>query len=344
MRLAPALLALSSLAGCPSDEPAHVSGTPDAPVSSGRPDAPPSGTGMYCVYTQEDFYSCVGRDPWQERSTECFEMLAGDDCPPAPVPGGVVGDCTSSHATFDGTQHAGTSCSQVFQAIEEERCRRAGEGACRREDCTDGQDNDGNGLADCEEPFCLAMDSGAPDYARLCPRPESSAVACISVYDDDGDGRYNCSDPDCAWACENVEGVDDATCGDGIDNDGNGLTDCEEPLCSDPRRALRLPCVIPHEGPGVTCLDGGDNDGDGLIDCLDPDCRELCDTYEGVDSATCRDGIDNDGDGLVDCDQLECQFNPGAWNCARPEICDDGFDNDKNGRTDGEDAACGGEG
>jgi hypothetical protein len=113
--------------------------------------------------------------------------------------------------------------------------------------CSDGIDNDCDGLVDAAEPGCAA-----------------SQEICDNGVDDNGDGLIDCAEPQCegfsGGACitgqpgiceagtfvcqsgdqvcnQNQPGVTEgpfgnATCGDGLDNDCDGLTDTEEPDCA----------------------------------------------------------------------------------------------------------------
>ena len=187
--------------------------------------------------------------------------------------------------------------------------------------CDDGADNDGDGLADCEDSDCADgcvedcfdgidndgdtfIDCEDADCAGQCTED------CADGKDNDGDGLIDCDDDDCDGSCPEV-------CDDGRDNDGDGLTDCEDEDCD-------------GSCPEV-CDDGRDNDGDGSIDCEDEDCAdsELCVETD------CDDGLDNDGDGLIDCEDGDCAS---AVNCA--EDCYDGIDNDGDALIDCVDDDC----
>ncbi len=170
--------------------------------------------------------------------------------------------------------------------------------------CTDGVDNDGDGLTDCEDSDCLGAE----------------ACRCSDGVDNDRDGLTDCEDPECAYsnACCSVHERAYACCTDGRDNDGDGLTDCEEdPDCA-----------------GACCSDGIDNDGDGLTDCDDPDCAGNLDCCTAADSEACAcdDGQDNDGDGLTDCEDEDCARAPACWDprasrfSERTGYCVDRFD------------------
>ena len=63
-------------------------------------------------------------------------------------------------------------------------------GAPTPENCTNGVDDDGDGLIDCEDTDCDL------DPACAGPPPEN----CTNGTDDDGDGLADCDDPDCSGA------------------------------------------------------------------------------------------------------------------------------------------------
>lgn len=74
-------------------------------------------------------------------------------------------------------------------------------------DCTDGEDEDQDGLVDCEDSDCLCIETD-----------------CADGTDDDADGLTDCEDSDCLDVCAEV-------CNDGIDNDNDALTDCDDDEC-----------------------------------------------------------------------------------------------------------------
>ena len=92
------------------------------------------------------------------------------------------------------------------------------------EDCTDGIDNDGDGLIDCDD----SVDCG-DDPA--CTEPPPDSEICDDGVDNDGDGQIDCNDSDCGDdpVCDEPPS-DPEICDDGIDNDGDGLTDCADRL------------------------------------------------------------------------------------------------------------------
>lgn len=124
--------------------------------------------------------------------------------------------------------------------------------------CSDGIDNDGDGLIDQADPQCYG------------PYGAESA---------DGLGR----------AVQDV-------CADGLDNDGDGLTDRDDPQCAFASSTSEE--VLPDGLGALACSDGQDNDGDGRFDYPeDLQCygahgqREAQDTRRGFNSM----GIDELG-------------------------------------------------
>ena len=59
------------------------------------------------------------------------------------------------------------------------------------EECSDGIDNDGDGLLDCDDSDCNGLD--------VCSLSESSTGACQDGVDNDGDGLTDCQDSDCRF-------------------------------------------------------------------------------------------------------------------------------------------------
>jgi hypothetical protein len=80
--------------------------------------------------------------------------------------------------------------------------------------CTDGQDNDCDGLSDCADPDCNAKSCGANGKVcggASCACPGGSTeLTCGDGKDDDCDGLVDCADPDCqARTCRAAAGVCD---------------------------------------------------------------------------------------------------------------------------------------
>jgi hypothetical protein len=82
--------------------------------------------------------------------------------------------------------------------------------------CTDGIDDDTDGMIDCADPSC--WDSLTCLFEHDCD----------NGIDDDDDGGLDCDDPDCA---EHPDCFVETVCDDGIDDEGDGLTDCDDSDC-----------------------------------------------------------------------------------------------------------------
>lgn len=183
--------------------------------------------------------------------------------------------------------------------------------------CSDGLDNDGDGLIDMLDPGCTN-----PDDNNEQPQ-------CSDDADNDGDGKYDWDgagrgasfvDPGCVDANDDNE-TDPPQCSDTRDNDGDGATDFPaDPGCID--------ASDDNETNQPQCSDTRDNDGDGKTDFPnDPGCSAADDDDE-TDVPACRDGNDNDGDGATDhpadlgCSSPDDPTEDGPWQC------NDGIDND----------------
>jgi len=192
-----------------------------------------------------------------------------------------------------------------------------------QENCTDGSDNDCNGVSDCFDPVC----SNAP---RCGCEPELAGENCENGLDDDCDGTIDCNDTDCVGRA--LCGCGPEQCGSGSDEDCDGRIDCEDDNCAG---SLECTCRSRSEN----CENGLDDNCDGTIDCVDPQCRFdplcLCD----ASSEVCSDGRDNDCDGLVDCGDPDCFSAQDCQNCTT-ERCASGFDEDCDGKIDCADPSC----
>jgi len=228
-------------------------------------------------------------------------------------------------------------------------------------ECSDGIDNDGDGLVDTFDPACQRLTDlparcqdpldGLQVSDPACSQSQSGAYEaadpiCANRKDDDGDGRIDQDDPGCqnhlGQYTPNAMTETNPQCSDGIDNDGDGFIDhLTDPGCGG-MASGRAENIDPP------CADGRDNDGDGNIDYpQDPGCDGPFDTTEN--NPECFDGIDNDGDGLIDVGGLDTNgdgvantpLDPG---CDSPQdtdetdgvlpACSDGIDNDGDGAAD----------
>ena len=123
--------------------------------------------------------------------------------------------------------------------------------AAAKPQCSDGIDNDGDGLADALDPGCLSGPGGA--------------------YDPNDNSEIN------------------FPCSDRADNDGDGLIDAQDPGCLSGPGGTYNP-MDPDER-NTECSDRRDNDGDGKIDFpADKGCTSAADNSERTASGTSRLG------------------------------------------------------
>ncbi len=151
-----------------------------------------------------------------------------------------------------------------------------------REICGNQIDDDENGLKDCDDPACSALDECQTTEPH--DPPVESQEICNNQIDDDNNGLTDCSDPACSSfdACLPDNPLDppesQEICGNQIDDDNNGLTDCSDPACSSLAACSPNPPSNPTDGPTEICDNKLDDDMNGLIDCNDPVCfvQDIC--------------------------------------------------------------------
>lgn len=115
--------------------------------------------------------------------------------------------------------------------------------------CEDGADNDGDGLADGNDPGC----TGPSDDDE-----KEASLPCDDGLDDDGDGAVDLEDPGCTDGLDPSEyGVTE--CDDGVDNDGDGRTDYPDDAdCFDLLDDVEMDIVAPGiHGPAALLLMAG---------------------------------------------------------------------------------------
>ncbi len=134
----------------------------------------------------------------------------------------------------------------------------ATEGPAGDATCSDGLDNNCNGLTDGDDPNCreeeVCTDNDMDGYGD----PASGACESPELDCDDGNAAVN------PGATEGPAG--DATCSDGLDNNCNGLTDAEDPNCQEAPATITLSGKVvlidisnalpPVAGATVELLDG----------------------------------------------------------------------------------------
>jgi hypothetical protein len=153
--------------------------------------------------------------------------------------------------------------------------------------CSDGKDNNGNGLVDASDPACHT-DGNAGNPGSYNPSGNEYGT-CADGRDNNNNGLIDIADPAChsdgnahnpasynPFANENgVGGFGGGahTCSDGVDNNGNGLVDKADPVCHTDHNANNAASYNPNGNEFGTCADGKDNNSNGLIDAKDPVCH-----------------------------------------------------------------------
>jgi|GEM_PF-1953096 len=148
-------------------------------------------------------------------------------CYTGPAGTSGVGICKPGKKTCDATGHYGPCTGDVTPGKSEN---------IFNSNCTDGLDNDCNGLKDCQELGCLLLSSscaptvctaGATQSCYTGPSGTSGVGVCKA-------GSQTCASDGKSWGpCTGqvTPGSEGAACTDGLDNDCNGLVDCADPAC-----------------------------------------------------------------------------------------------------------------
>lgn len=154
--------------------------------------------------------------------------------------------------------------------------------------CSDGWDNDGDGLIDRADPGCASDNDNseiAHDPACLTPTTPSESEQCKNGIDDDKDGLIDMLDPGCSKPDDNNEADGSSQCQNTKDDDSDGLIDMKDPGCSTPQDN--------NEADGTAqCQNTKDDDADGLIDMKDPGCSTPQDDNEGDEPTTLTVGVE----------------------------------------------------
>ncbi len=238
--------------------------------------------------------------------------------------------------------------------------------------CTDGIDNDRDGLTDCRDPDC----GSDPACMRTCPEMDIGRAIGFGVARGSTRGQGDDLTPSCAmsaspdvgiaWTAPRTARYRFDTRGSSFDTvlslrDGSCMGPeiaCDNDAIAPASRITRsvvagTRLVIVVDGNGFTagdfqlnirafeapfCGDMIDNDSDGNTDCADSECAgrpECCVPMPEI----CDDGVDQDCDGLIDCADPNCA---GSLACCMPlpEDCSNMRDDDCDGLIDCVDPDC----
>ena len=147
-------------------------------------------------------------------------------------------------------------------------------------ECSDGLDNDCDGLTDSEDGGC--QDCTLPedcDDGNICTDDDCVDYGCVHTYNTDP-----CNDGD---PCTMNDVCSDGVCdGNALDADGDTYVSdaCNGDDCNDSDSDIH-PGVIEAAYGDPICSDGSDNDCDGDVDLADSGCREC------IGNEDCNDGL-----------------------------------------------------
>jgi len=180
--------------------------------------------------------------------------------------------------------------------------------------CSDADDNDGDGLVDGDDPDCISGDHNNEGGPGSLPR-------CSDGVNNDNDINDLIdfpTDPQCTSAEDDAESDEFEGKTYPVIFIGHGYGQGPEDLRPSiavlngymgsgfwPKAMLVFPDGFCGETVQTQCTDGVDNDNDGLIDRRDPDCANG-NSETGQPVSICNDGVDNDLDGKIDSEDHGC--------------------------------------
>jgi len=164
-----------------------------------------------------------------------------------------------------------------------------GEGS-QPQDCSDGNDNDGDGRVDCEDSGC----TGAPDCSTTSDDDDSSAD---SDGDDDTMGDDDTAGDDDTTGDDDTADDDDTVGDDDSAGDDDSGADDDEGSHGHDGEGFSVDCTGPGQVACAECYDGLDNDNDGGADCDDPEAL----AWDGEATDGCAAVRAFDGDPSTTC-------------------------------------------
>jgi len=193
--------------------------------------------------------------------------------------------------------------------------------------CNDGEDNDGDGYIDIDDPSCHTdYDSSNSDtYEPMLYESRTYYIPeCSDTVDNDGDTYIDDADPECyidgvyypekyfeSGSIATTESLPE--CSDEIDNDDDGYIDIDDPECHSDDDSSNSDSYLPDHDSEESlsdlypeCSDYEDNDDDGYIDSEDSACHT---DYDSSNSDTYDPSIDDETltetDSEDECDVLD---------------------------------------
>ncbi len=221
--------------------------------------------------------------------------------------------------------------------------------------CSDGIDNDGDGLKDCDVDTCKQFDNckGA-EGDKECPAAMPTGKKDCTCDKTKGEWT-NCQDDvagDKECPADMPAGKKDCTCDKTKGEWTNCQDDVTEKECPADMPAGKKDCTCDKStGEWTNCQDDtqpkteicdnkADDDEDGKIDCDDEDCAEDAACKQDA-KEICDNKADDDEDGKVDCDDEDCAEDAACKGGeTKTEICDNKADDDEDGKIDCDDEDC----
>ena len=228
--------------------------------------------------------------------------------------------------------------------------------------CTDGFDNNHNGLVDCNEYSCMLraqekLREGEEIYLFNCP-VENKPELCVDLRDNDHNHKIDCLDPNCKTydVCKNLPKEIDkrpdsysAELKLTISDDEDFPTD--EGIIEKYKNPLEERYALVLQEYSL-CTDGIDNNHNGIVDCGEPRCLER--SYENIEDWKNNNQVSIYSNiagvqslvtkkSIMTPEDIQKWAQTLTFTCPvenTPERCADSFDDDYDGLTDCDDPKC----
>jgi len=218
-------------------------------------------------------------------------------------------------------------------------------------ECSDGTDNDGDGLVDLNDPGC---ENAQDDDEYNVPLPQ---YQCSDGVDNDGDGLIDLEDS----GCENAQDDDETNSSGELEWEVRIQDDWGDGYCANvtvtnsTNESVAWVVTIDVEGTINNLWNGQYVQNHNRIEVQGADWNSVLHIGQSTSfgfcakrdqpppQVQCSDGLDNDGDGLVDLNDPGCENaqDNDETNVPPPQYqCNDGVDNDGDGLIDLDDPGC----
>lgn len=262
----------------------------------------------------------------------CVQCVTDAHCGPKEICDTYYGECYPVDCKTDADCGAKEICDTYYYdcvAVEcksdadcagpDEKCTAQNKCAAPEPQCTDLNDDDGNGLVDCEDPTCQAKaictpgtaETGAPCSAPSDCKANDGDPICFTKENTSSyfDAGY------CSEFCDPIKGTGCASANAICLEAADGVHGLCLQECMTDADCTRAGYFCTNAGAGSVCYPGCNSNDD----CA---AGQTCDVAQsfcvGATEADCGDLWDDDLDGYFDCEDSDCSASPSCVSGTAP--------------------------